>query len=564
MLRCKNCGGNVVFNIERQDVECVFCGSRFPVSDYDHDRGAGEQPKLDEVTGQPMNFDPQTGERLQPAGNAEDPEKSQYYETVIHTCTQCGAQIITPDNAAVGFCSYCGTEAVLESRIARERRPAWIIPFKKSKQDCRDIYMKAIGKEPYIPKEFKDPEFIDKFRGIYIPYWEYKVGFESEPTFKVTEVYSEGDYNIHNEYTVTPKLGVYETEIPLDASSGFDDELAAAIAPFNRQKMVPFSPGYLAGLFADTADVAPQVYEREVISKAQDSAIKSIEGQFKGTVHADITADTDKRIPILGTKIQKLTSELCPVWFLTWRKGQRLAYAVINGETGKVFAEVPVDIGSFLLRSGLIAAVLFAILTIGGTLILPPTMVLIAAATAFAAQLLYRAEIRALRDKEQKYNDLGALKDMPMEKIVKVQKIREKKRRGAKPGCVSIVAVVIAIMVAVTLFVDANAENKAMGGTFFIVLGGLLTWLSCLKPVLGVKEKSMLLGMTLPLAAEILAFVVCAAETVEDWKFYGAAIICLAAVMITALSMILRYNRLCTRGIPDFHDRKGGARYEAG
>ena len=42
---------------------------------------------------------------------------------------------------------------------------------------------------------------------------------------------------------------------------------------------------------------------------------------------------------------------LFPVWFLTWRKNDRVAFLVMNGETGKISADLPVDIRRFLLGS---------------------------------------------------------------------------------------------------------------------------------------------------------------------------------------------------------------------
>lgn len=543
MLRCKNCGGNLVFDIKKQNVKCVFCGSEYAPEDYTDDRGADEYvPKEGEYRGQAEASDDDT------------------FETVIYTCTQCGAELVSPADAAVGYCSFCGTEAVLQSRVAREKRPAHIIPFRYDKERCKELYLAEVAKQPYPPAEFKDPAFIDKFRGIYIPYWEYDVGFTKKPTLKFKETYSDSSYNYTNEYEITPQLPGFKVTVPFDASVGFDDSLAAAIAPFDRRHMKPFSPGYLAGFFADTATASSELYEKEAVRLGQDRALEGMAEGFKGG-SVEISPDTAKRQEILGTCVTDQTSEMCPVWFLTWRKGQRLAYAVINGETGKLFAEIPVDIKAFMIRTLLIAAVLFVIFTLFAPLILPYTAAAISSVMALIVQLIYRHEMRELYDREKNLDNLGAFSNAPETEVRKVMKQREK--RGLKlAGCI-IPFIAFLNFIVVSAFLN-DGKTGALICTFFVSFCGIIVWLMSLKTGFGIKEKDMLLGITLPVIAQLAAFAVVAAKPVPDWPYYIAAGGGLAATLLTALSMLFRYNELCTRGVPDFHDRKGGAKYEAG
>ena len=95
--------------------------------------------------------------------------------TSIFTCPQCGGEILSTDDTAAGFCSFCGASTVLYSRMQKEHKPAYIIPFAKSKDDCKQAYMSLMKKAIFAPKELKDPKFIDGFRGIYMPYWTYYV-----------------------------------------------------------------------------------------------------------------------------------------------------------------------------------------------------------------------------------------------------------------------------------------------------------------------------------------------------------------------------------------------------
>jgi hypothetical protein len=49
-------------------------------------------------------------------------------------------EILSTDDMAAGFCSFCGASTVLYSRIEKEHRPAYIIPFTKTKEDCKKAY----------------------------------------------------------------------------------------------------------------------------------------------------------------------------------------------------------------------------------------------------------------------------------------------------------------------------------------------------------------------------------------------------------------------------------------
>lgn len=92
------------------------------------------------------------------------------------------------------FCCFCGSPAVLESRIGKGRRPARIIPFSKTKEDCKASYARMMRRAIFAPKELKDEAYIEKFRGI-----------------------------------------------SYDAAADFSDELSGAIAPYGMEAGKPFN-----------------------------------------------------------------------------------------------------------------------------------------------------------------------------------------------------------------------------------------------------------------------------------------------------------------------------------
>ena len=127
MFACKNCGGNVKFDIKSGQLACEYCHSLFD----------------------PYAYEDKTS----------DAEVQKDFDATIFTCPQCGGEILSTDDTAAGFCSFCGASTVLYSRMQKEHKPAYIIPFAKSKDDCKQAYMGLMKKAIFAPKELKDPKY---------------------------------------------------------------------------------------------------------------------------------------------------------------------------------------------------------------------------------------------------------------------------------------------------------------------------------------------------------------------------------------------------------------------
>lgn len=68
-----------------------------------------------------------------------------------------------------------GASTILYSRISHEKRPNYIIPFQKTKEQCKEAYARRMKHSIFAPKELRDPSYIDSFRGIYMPYWAFYI-----------------------------------------------------------------------------------------------------------------------------------------------------------------------------------------------------------------------------------------------------------------------------------------------------------------------------------------------------------------------------------------------------
>ena len=111
-----------------------------------------------------------------------------------------------------------------------------------------------------------------------------------------------------------------------------------------------------------------------------------------------------------------------PVWFMSYRKDNRVAYATVNGQTGKVAADIPVDIRKYTLCSVLLSLPVFVFLNLFFTF-RPKTVLSCAVFLAAAAFFIYMAEILKIYHRDRRSDDKGYLarhvSGIPLHKIRK-------------------------------------------------------------------------------------------------------------------------------------------------
>ena len=400
MAHCPNCGGEVRFSIDSQDLACLNCHTHF-----------------DPVT---YNSTPESMEQ-------------EVYETKIFTCPNCGAEIESTDLSTTGFCAYCGSAVVFESRIEKEKKPQKIIPFQITKEKCKELYLKKIHSFYYRKKDLEDPAYLDHFVGFYLPYWLYNYDFSGDILLKGSKKYSRGNYVILEEYDLQGKLSGEAESIPFDASLRFDDDISGVIAPFSREKIKEFNPNYLLGFYSEIADVESYGYDKEAFSMLMEEVNRTVLGH-DGFNRPDIHVENGCN-PNSLKKEGSVGRAVFPIWFLSYKKNDRIAYAVVNGETGKVYCDIPIDEKKFHRTSFLFALPIFFILNLFLQIsadLLPFLTLFLSLFLIFLAQL-QMAKIRARDKLALRYN-----------KKQRVKEENSSKRSGTAGG---VIALLLSVMI---------------------------------------------------------------------------------------------------------------------
>ena len=328
MIKCPSCGGELNYKVENQTVKCKYCQTEF-------------NPTTLEVT----------------VKHAKERKNPLVAEGKSYSCTQCGATLLTFDDTAITFCSYCGSQAMLEDKMMGKINPDYVIPFMKNKEECIKAYKDKIASSAFVPDYMKSDVVVEKFRGIFMPYAIYHVGHKGKQDTKGSKYsHSSGNYRYYDDYKITFDLDADYDGISFDLASNFYDKFSTSI-PFDIKDKKDFNPNYLVGFYADTSNVESEVYDKDAINYAVKDSVSKLTANKEFSKYGC-------SIPSVQFDIKDRKIAMFPVYFLAIRdkENKNINYAVVNGQTGKVAMDLPVSFSKYVKFSLILAVVIFLLI----------------------------------------------------------------------------------------------------------------------------------------------------------------------------------------------------------
>lgn len=347
--KCPCCGGAIEFNSQIQKMKCPFCDSEFEMEALqEYDSALNSEQTSD------MSWDTQAGSEW---------SEGETDGLKIYVCKSCGGEIVGDENMAATACPYCDNPIVLMGQFSGQLKPDYVIPFKKDKKAAKEGLQNHYKGKILLPKVFKEQNHIEEIRGLYVPFWLFDADAQADIRFKATTVRrwsdSNYDYTETSYYSVIRGGNIGFDTVPVDGSSKMPDDLMESVEPFNFSEAVPFQTAYLAGYMADKYDVT----DEESVTRANERIENSTVSAFRDTLTEYDTVETENAYIQLSNAKAKYA--LYPVWLLNtdWN-GKKYTFAM-NGQTGKMVGDLPVDKKKYWLLTiafmALIAAVLFGL-----------------------------------------------------------------------------------------------------------------------------------------------------------------------------------------------------------
>ena len=325
--KCPCCGGAIAFDSGSQKMKCPYCNTEF---DMETLRGYDEALKNE----QPDDVKWETNA----GGEWQQGEASGLRSYV---CKSCGGEIIGDETTAATTCPFCDNPVVMTGQFSGALRPDYVIPFKLDKQAAKAALTKHYSGKRLLPKVFKDENHIDEVKGVYVPFWLFDADVDANVRYRATKTRlwsdSRYEYTETSYFSVTRGGNIGFERVPVDGSEKMADDLMESIEPFHFSDAVDFQTAYLAGYLVDKYDVDAE----QSVERANTRIKKSTADAFAATVsgYASVTPEATG----ISLHNGRAKYALYPVWLLntTW-KGQKYVFAM-NGQTGKIAGDLPLD-----------------------------------------------------------------------------------------------------------------------------------------------------------------------------------------------------------------------------
>lgn len=326
-FKCPCCDGAIAFDAVSQNLKCPYCGTEFDVetlSGYNNDVSNDGTDSMEWEEAETQEWTEGDSEGLR-----------------VYVCKSCGGEIVADEQQAATSCPYCDNPVVFNGQLSGVLKPDLVVPFKLDKKMAIETLKKHYEGKILLPKAFKTQNHLEEIKGIYVPFWIYDTDTDAHMRYRATRTrfWSDSRYNYTETsyYSVTRGGTLGFKDVPVDGSSKIDNVMMESLEPFNLSAAVDFETAYLAGYLADKYDV-----DSETCSGRANQRIKrSTEEEFRKTV---VGYNTVSEVSS-GVQFRNGRSRyaLLPIWLLTTKWNGNTYHFAINGQTGKLAGDLPMD-----------------------------------------------------------------------------------------------------------------------------------------------------------------------------------------------------------------------------
>lgn len=316
--KCPNCDAVLKFNPHGQNWKCEYCRGEFDLKQLE---------EYEEKHGKVLE------EKTVNINSSNDIDE--------YSCPNCGAQIVADPNVSTTSCVYCKNTTILKSKLQGEFNPNYVIPFRHTKEDAISAFKKLGKGKILMPKAFNDKKNIQEMSGIYIPFWLYNYDANGlvEADCKRITTWRSGNYRYTktDTYLATRGGSMKFENIPVDGSKRFQNDIMNSIEPFDYKDLKEFNYSYLSGFLSEKYDVTKEEAMNESALRAKNSFIEEMKKDIKG-YNTVVPAKDSVNLNNTGNYYV-----LLPVWMLNIKYKDKIYTFAMNGQTGKMIGNIPID-----------------------------------------------------------------------------------------------------------------------------------------------------------------------------------------------------------------------------
>lgn len=337
-FKCPQCGATTAYSVADGGLTCTYCGYY-------------EAPQKAAVGKRAAQFE-FTVETMQRAAQGWGVERKEI------ACQNCGAAASLPMDNLTYTCAFCGSNKVIQRQAPQDAlRPRYILPFKVQPEACAQIARQWLGSSWMTPADLQQFSRIGKFTPIYIPCWTLDSTIHADWKAEVGHMKTERYYDNGEWKTRTVTEWRWESghvdlvidDLMVSGTSRISRLLLSKVQNFDLNELVDYDPKFLAGLQAQAYDVTlEQAWEvgraqmrektrQACLSQASTSQVRNF------SMNLDFADESWRYI-------------LTPVYISNYAYNGQNYQALINGQTGAIAGQRPVDWNKVWLVIALLVA----------------------------------------------------------------------------------------------------------------------------------------------------------------------------------------------------------------
>ena len=334
--KCKQCGGNLVFDPTSQNLICEKC-----LLGYDFDKT--KKYKKHEY----------------------DEELDQESEVQNFKCPTCGALFEQQKLNLTSVCPYCASSLIVDQEQIVGLKPDFVVPFEFGKQKAAENFKKGIKKKWFLPNNFKKTPPMDNIEGVYFPAFSFdeKTMSVYEGVLEKDETVSHGDRTttITRTQRISGKKNLQHTDVMIESTNKLSQAELVGILPYNIENSFDFDNNFILGY-------SVEYYVDKLLDckKRADSTIDSI---IKSNILSGYHYDRVRYLNISTTRSdEKFAYGILPAYKFTYKYNKKNYITFMNGQTGKVGDGLPkskIKIALFVMMILLIIAGLVYLFSLG-------------------------------------------------------------------------------------------------------------------------------------------------------------------------------------------------------
>ncbi len=310
---CPQCGGALRYEPGTGGLRCAHCGYAEPVAAV---ALAGGEQVLDFALPTVQSQRWAVGERLV-------------------KCAQCGASTVAPPGQKSEQCPFCGAAALIAAAEEAELLPPQgLIPMGYDAAGAEAAMTAWLKGGWLMPDDLAQLARNRRLQPVYVPFWCFNASVSARWRARVAE----GSGRTRRWVPRTGERTFFFTDFLQPGTGSLPEKLLRQADPFDLKKLVAYSPSFLAGWPAGTYDVSLAQASLQAREGMLDQARRQL--FVKAALGQDVT---DLQITGSDFTGQTYRLVLLPLWVGAYSYRKVPYRVLVNGQTGKVAGDRPVD-----------------------------------------------------------------------------------------------------------------------------------------------------------------------------------------------------------------------------